>query len=111
MKPTRNAVVYFELRHFDLVTSAGAVADAVADRYRTSRGFIVLVGSTDRSGKAGSNLELARKRAEGVAAALRDNGFEPYRIIILARTESAAPVATSDGVTEPENRRVDIYVR
>jgi len=110
-RPAPVAVAYFELDSSSLVTSANAIAAEVANRYRDSRRSILLVGSTDRTGQSGHNFTLAGKRALSIQTALVAYGVRHQRIHLRVRSEAGLPVSTSGGVTEPENRRVDVFVR
>lgn len=111
LMPERSAVAYFELGKSGLVTSANSVAAAVAREYVSTRRIIFVVGSADRSGQAGRNHALAAERAISFQAALEAHGVERRRIYLRTRSALGLPVSTSEGVTEPENRRVDVFIR
>ena len=86
--------------------------EAIARLESRHRTLLFLIGSADRSGEAGRNWKLARDRADSVARALWENGIPPYRLICcFTLSELALPVPTADGVLEPDNRRVEIWVR
>lgn len=68
-----------------------------------------LDANADRSGPAGYNRRLSRRRGEAVRDELVRQGFPSDRITIRAFGESRPLVPTKDGVREPQNRRVDIF--
>lgn len=70
---------------------------------------IQVEGYTDTSGSAEHNLALSRRRAEAVAAYLRQHGVNSA-IRTKAYGETHLLVETPDGVREPQNRRAFIIV-
>jgi outer membrane protein OmpA-like peptidoglycan-associated protein len=72
---------------------------------------IAVIGHTDRVGTAAYNDALSLKRAEAVRQILKGAGISPALIEISGRGSREMIVQTSDGVTEPRNRRVEINVR
>lgn len=72
---------------------------------------IILIGHTDTVGSVESNEVLALKRVERVKQDLIDRGVDPIAISIDGQGEAYLNIATEDGVDEPKNRRVEIYVR
>jgi outer membrane protein OmpA-like peptidoglycan-associated protein len=69
---------------------------------------ILVVGHADRSGAAGFNQELSRKRAQTVAARLQEAGVPREAIQIRALGEDGLAVPTGDGAPDPGNRRVAV---
>jgi len=67
---------------------------------------LVVVGHTDTSGPSDYNRRLSLRRAEAVAAALRQRGLASQVIQQNAMGEALPAVKTGDGVREPMNRRV-----
>lgn len=72
---------------------------------------IRVIGHTDRSGPADANLRLGLKRAEAVRAALSGGPVDPAAIHVTSHGEAEPLVATSDGVFEARNRRVEVLIR
>ena len=87
------------------------VADVI-DSLAGQEGYeIVLNGHTDTTGLERFNLTLSKKRAETVARALEKGGIDKEAIKIFAFGESDPRVPTADGVNEPQNRRVEIFIQ
>ncbi|HET9362273.1 MAG TPA: OmpA family protein [Vicinamibacterales bacterium] len=81
----------------------------VVKKYPVPR--VTVVGHTDTTGSAESNVELGLRRANAVRALLVDVGVEGAAIDSTSHGEAALLVPTADGVFEPKNRRVDVTVR
>lgn len=67
-----------------------------------------VVGHTDRSGSDGYNEPLSRRRADAVAAKMREVGVAGSALAISGRGESEPKVSTADGERNPTNRRVEV---
>jgi OmpA-OmpF porin, OOP family len=65
---------------------------------------------TDRVGSDGANLQLSEKRAYSVQQHLVQLGLPKSRIEVFAFGETDPRTATADGVAEPTNRRVEIFL-
>ena len=72
---------------------------------------VVVIGHTDTVGNDQVNDALSRQRAETVRAALIDRGIAPENMAAIGRGKREPVVPTADGVSEPRNRRVEIFVR
>jgi outer membrane protein OmpA-like peptidoglycan-associated protein len=72
---------------------------------------IVVIGHTDGVGSDPYNDELSLRRAETVRLALIRRGIAPENITAAGRGKREPAVPTPDGVAEPRNRRVEIFVR
>jgi outer membrane protein OmpA-like peptidoglycan-associated protein len=72
---------------------------------------IVVIGHTDALGSDPVNDALARRRADLIRAELIRRGVAPENIAATGRGKREPIVPTSDGVAEPRNRRVEIFVR
>jgi outer membrane protein OmpA-like peptidoglycan-associated protein len=86
---------------------------ATLDRYSAQvvtpvRCGVMIAAHTDRVGSGDANLVLSRRRAEAVAAYLRSRGLAPVMLEAFGETRPLAE--TADGVAEPQNRRVEIWV-
>ena len=71
---------------------------------------IVINGHADRSGTDTYNMELSENRARFVSESLVASGVRPDRIHYYAFGESDPRLPTLDGVREPTNRRVEIFI-
>ena len=72
---------------------------------------IAVHGHADRSGRADYNLSLSGQRAQAVVDALTAAGIPADAIEMRMHGETNPAVATPDGVREPENRRVEVFVQ
>jgi outer membrane protein OmpA-like peptidoglycan-associated protein len=72
---------------------------------------ILVIGHTDAVGNTPFNDQLSRQRARRVRDDLIKRGTSPDRIEVSARGMREPLVPTSQGVSEPRNRRVEINVR
>lgn len=67
-----------------------------------------LGGAADRSGSAASNLRLSRRRAEAVRDYLAAIGVPWGSMEIVALGETRLLLDTPDGISEPQNRYVEL---
>lgn len=73
--------------------------------------WVTIVGRTDTAGSASYNRELSQRRANAVRDALLGTGKIPTGRVETAWTgQVKQAVGTVDGVSEAQNRVVDIYV-
>ena len=72
---------------------------------------VVVIGHTDALGNDQVNDALARQRAETVRAELIRRGVAPDNIQASGRGKREPLIPTPDGIAEPRNRRVEIFVR
>ena len=72
---------------------------------------VVVIGHTDSVGSDQYNDGLSRQRAEVIRAGLIANGIAPENILAVGRGKRELKFPTPDGVAEPANRRVVIFVR
>ena len=72
---------------------------------------ILIIGHTDAVGNAQFNDQLSGQRAQRVRDDLVKRGTSADRIEVSARGKREPLVPTSQGVSEPRNRRVEINVR
>jgi outer membrane protein OmpA-like peptidoglycan-associated protein len=79
--------------------------DGLAGLLRDNNLPIRVVGHSDESGSADANRQIAKRRAEIVAAALVERGIGAGRINAVSRSASS-PISDSIGGTRPGNRRV-----
>ena len=108
---TTSYLVFFEWNRATLGVSGAKIVDEVADSLAGESGYeVVLNGHTDTTGLEKYNLLLSKKRAESVAQRLTQRGVDGDMIKIFAFGESDPKVPTADGVDEPRNRRVEIFI-
>ena len=67
------------------------------------------MGLADANGGPAAALELSRRRADAVSAALAANGLPPAEFRVAAAGQAGA--VTQDGEKTPLRRRVDVTVR
>lgn len=72
---------------------------------------IWVIGHTDAVGSMQYNDQLSLQRAERVRDDLVARGIDVDRIDVSGRGKREPLVPTSEGISEPKNRRVEIYVR
>jgi len=72
---------------------------------------VLVIGHTDAVGNTQSNDQLSRQRAQRVRDDLIKRGIPADRIVVSSRGKREPLVPTSEGVSEPQNRRVEINVR
>ncbi|MDE2133726.1 MAG: OmpA family protein [Alphaproteobacteria bacterium] len=85
----------------------GSVAMALRIHDRTR---VLVSGYTDTSGSVAQNLEVSRRRAAVVGAALAQAGVAAERIETHGLGESNLKIATGDQVSEPRNRRIELRI-
>ena len=104
--------MFFDWDRSDLTDRARQIIGEAAEASRTVQTTRIEVqGHADRSGSAEYNMRLSRRRADTVAAELVRRGVARSIITIEAFGESKPLVPTTDGVREPQNRRVEIILR
>ena len=72
---------------------------------------VSVIGYTDAVGNTQFNDQLSRQRAQRVRDDLVKRGISADRIEVSGRGKREPLVPTSEGVSEPRNRRVEINVR
>jgi outer membrane protein OmpA-like peptidoglycan-associated protein len=72
---------------------------------------VAVVGHTDTTGDARSNVALGMDRANAVRSLLIGVGIDPSLIEVESHGEADLLVRTPDETREPRNRRVEITVR
>ena len=112
MLETPSYRLFFDVDSATLTAESIATLDQVAAEAAgqpTAR--IIVAGHADRSGSKRRNKMLSVERAEAVRRYLLRAGVPERSIVSAAYGERRGLVATSDGVIEPQNRRVEIYLR
>jgi outer membrane protein OmpA-like peptidoglycan-associated protein len=99
--------IYFEPESAELTREARMVIDQAAAGAAPCRvAGIDVVGLADAQGAPDANMELSRKRADAVAAALAANGLPPAAFKVGAAGQAGA--VTADGKAAPLRRRADV---
>ena len=108
----RNFLVFFDFDKSALTPEAMSIVASAADAAKQAAPIrIELTGHADRSGPRSYNQGLSQRRADAVSAELTRLGIPPADIGISARGEDDPLVLTPDGVREPQNRRVEIFLQ
>lgn len=105
-------VVYFQSGSSSLRPEDKAVLDRASRAYNEGKPIVmVLTGTSDRVGNAQQNLTLSQRRATAVLTGLLDRGIPADRFQVLAKGETELAVPTKAGISEAQNRRVEITWR
>jgi len=104
-------IVYFAFDSTELTAASSIVLDNVMGAAKKMGAKdLAVTGHADRAGPEEYNLGLSLRRASAVLDALAARGADPAAVSLAGRGEAEPAVATSDGVAEPANRRVEIIV-
>lgn len=105
-------VLYFPFDQASLGASAKTAINGIVDKIHAAAASaqVTINGHTDRAGTDAYNLDLSERRARYVKNALAKAGIPDSRMQALGFGESDPAVPTADGVREPKNRRVEIFV-
>ncbi|HEY8615750.1 OmpA family protein [Phenylobacterium sp.] len=102
--------IYFEPSAADVTDEGRAVIrQAAADARGCKVGRVEVIGLADAAGAPDANLELSKRRAQSVTAALASAGLPAAEFSVGAVGASGA--ATADGRAAPLRRRVDVVLR
>jgi outer membrane protein OmpA-like peptidoglycan-associated protein len=111
-KQPRSFLVFFDSGKFVLSSDAQRVIREAADEYKQFAPVrMVVLGHTDLVGKPAANQLLSERRAKAVLAGLIRAGVPQDKITAGAFGESQPAIVTPDNTSEPQNRRVEIYLR
>lgn len=83
-----------------------AIVEAARDTRGCQVNSVNVMGLADAGGDPAANLELSRKRAASVSAALAQAGLASARLEVAADGDLAA--VTPDGKVDPLRRRTDV---
>ena len=112
VQPSKSYLVFFDWDRADLTARARQIiAEAAQGSTKVQYTKIEVNGYTDLSGTATYNQGLSVRRAETVAAELVKDGVPRTAIDIHGYGESHPLVPTAAGVREPQNRRVEIFLK
>lgn len=105
-------ILYCRIDSTELTSEAKVRFDEMIQDLRTHPPVeIYVVGHTDRLGPHKYNILLSRQRAIDVQQDLVLNGIDPEKITVSFLGESTPLVMTSDQVSEPRNRRVELIAK
>lgn len=100
--------VYFDTGKTELSGEFGAKAKDLVEFLKGNASAKAIVsGYNDPTGNAVANAELSKKRAQGVAAALKAAGVADDRVVLEKPADTTAGAAVSNA----EARRVEITIR
>ncbi|HEV2530694.1 OmpA family protein [Phenylobacterium sp.] len=99
--------IYFAPDQAELTPEGRMVIAQAASNTRACKILGVdVLGLADGAGQAGANLELSRRRAQSVTAALAANGLPSAEFKMTAAGQAGA--VTSGGQAAPLRRRADV---
>lgn len=102
-------IVFFEFDSAEITGEAAGILDSAIASYADCDSVPIMVaGHTDRAGPAGYNVRLSERRAKAVSDYLAARSVPAAEIATEGFGENRPRVETSDGVREPQNRRVEI---
>ncbi len=108
--PPMVLTLYFKEGSTDLVDPA--VLEVLMAEAKQRPGVDVqIVGHTDTVGDGAANDALSIRRAEEVKKLLSGLGVDGEVIRATGRGERDPMVATADNVDEPQNRRVEVFIK
>ena len=105
-------ILYFRFESDELTPESQALVPGVLEALK-NRPFpdVAVVGHTDTTGSAASNIALGLRRANAIRELLIQSGVSADLIEVSSHGEADPLVKTADEVSEPRNRRVEITVR
>lgn len=105
-------VLYFVFESTEMTAESHATLEALlAEVARRSAVEVQITGHTDHTGAEDYNDSLSLERAEIVRDMLQKRGLQARFIRAVGRGEREPLIITTDGRSEPRNRRVEIVVR
>ena len=105
-------LVFFDWDKSNLTPEGQRVVAAALDNARAAGASRYLAtGHADRSGPDAYNMGLSERRANSVRDELLRLGVPGTRITLDWRGEREPLVSTDDGVSEPQNRRVEVRLK
>lgn len=107
----RSYVLYFDTNQATIDKEhIGSVARACRYAAKLPRAKFVISGHTDTAGSSSYNNDLAKRRAGGVADAIRNDPRFREALSVVEFGETKPALNTGDGVAEQMNRRVVITI-
>ena len=104
--------LWFESDTTNLKPESKKVLKEIVKTIKNRKSAIICVtGHTDREGSEAHNLKLSSKRAFYVRDFLISKGIPLGTFIVSYHGEAMPLVYTEDGVAEPQNRRVEVFIK
>jgi len=101
--------IYFEPESAEVTKEGRAVLAAAAAQARPCRVTRVdVLGLSDSTGAADANLDLSKRRAQSVTAALTAAGLPAGEFMVAGAGQAGA--VTTDGKAAPLRRRADVVL-
>ena len=110
-RPTTYLLYFLEGKDEFTAESRGEVDKIFSELKRRPAPDILVIGHTDTVGGLTYNDKLSLARAERVREKLVGLGLSAERIQAAGRGKRELLVNTEDNVSEPRNRRVEVFVR
>jgi OOP family OmpA-OmpF porin len=108
--PARDYLVFFDFDKTDVRADSAAILNRVVEAMaELDSNSVTLTGHADRAGDADYNQGLSERRAASVRDDLAGEGITTG-ISTSGKGETDPRVPTPDGVSEQENRRVEIRI-
>jgi OOP family OmpA-OmpF porin len=102
-------MIFFNADSAEITPQGKAILDNAASAYQTcGQAQVMISGHTDRKGSDQYNVGLSQRLAASVRSYLASRGIPDAVMTTEAFGESRPLVDTADGVSEPQNRRVEI---
>jgi len=102
----------FDTGKSELTTSSLNEVVKIAGQCATKKGYVInVISYTDKVGRNDGNSSLSLSRCDTVKGALIAAGVPERNIFTKTTGETFPPIVTTDSISEPLNRRVDVIVR
>lgn len=108
-RPSEPGVCFYPIDGDKVDFNCEAQINEIADQ-AVDGGQVVVQGHADTLGSPQYNLDLSKRRAQGVVAVLNQLGISTDRMTVGAVGEAELRVATPDNTAEQENRAVVMRV-
>lgn len=110
--PARRFLLYFETGGDTLTAASRDLVPEILTTVRTRPvPEVSVVGHTDTTGAAATNVELGMRRATLIRDLLVGAGLDVRLVEVASHGETNPVVATADNTAEARNRRVEVTVR
>ena len=110
--PAKSFTLYFLEGTTEITPASLPVLDELrAEIIKRTGAEVQVTGHTDTVGSEVDNDALSQKRAEEILNLLASKGFDRSIMSAVGRGERELNVPTSDNVSSPVNRRVEVIVR
>jgi peptidoglycan-associated lipoprotein len=101
--------IYFEPESAEVTKEGRAVLRAAATQSKPCKvASVEVLGLADSTGAPNANLDLSKRRAQAVTAALTSVGLPAGEFKVAAAGQAGA--VTSDGAAKPLRRRADVVL-